>query len=125
MHPHPCARTPRAMPRPVRVGHPAGSGLARARKGTGMDGRVGQDPDEVDRLADEFDHRATELLELQRGVSARLASTVWSGPDRDRFEHDWSTATGAFIARVVEALRGASAAAADNARDQRAASGVA
>lgn len=90
-----------------------------------MNDYIGQNPDEVDRLAAELGQRATEIVDLQRAVTNRLAASVWTGPDRERFEADWQSTTAQFITQVVDALRAAAQAAAGSAQGQRSVSGAA
>jgi len=83
---------------------------------------TGQIPEEVDALSAEFEAKAGELEDLKSAISAKLAGTTWSGPDRDRFEADWESALSANITLMIQQLRGASQVAANNAQEQRDAS---
>lgn len=83
---------------------------------------IGQIPEEVDALAGEFEARAAELEELKSSVSAKLAGTTWTGPDRERFEADWEGSLSANVTQMVQLLRSASQVAAGNAQEQRDAS---
>jgi hypothetical protein len=83
---------------------------------------IGQIPEEVDRLADEFEVRAGELEELKTRISGKLSGTTWTGPDRDRFEADWEGSLSQNVTQLVQQLRGAGQHAAANAQEQRDAS---
>ncbi len=83
---------------------------------------IGQIPEEVDALAGEFEAKAAELEDLKSSISAKLAGTTWTGPDRDRFEADWEGALSATVTQMVQQLRGASQVASANAQEQRDAS---
>jgi hypothetical protein len=83
---------------------------------------VGQIPEDVDQLASEFELKAGELETLKGAISSRLNGTVWTGPDRDRFQADWDGALSQNITQVIQQLRGASQVAANNAQEQRDAS---
>lgn len=87
--------------------------------------RVGQDPDEVDRLGADLGAAAGTLQSLRQEVSGLMGGTTWSGPDRDRFESEWSGPTASLISRASEALEEASRAASASAQRQRVASGTA
>ena len=87
-----------------------------------MSDNIGQIPEEVDALAAEFELKAGELEDLKSAISAKLSGTVWTGPDRDRFEADWEGALSQNITQVIQQLRGASQLATDNANEQRDAS---
>jgi uncharacterized protein YukE len=83
---------------------------------------IGQIPEEVDALAGEFEAKAGELEDLKTAISAKIAGTTWSGPDRDRFEADWEGALSQTVTQMVQQLRAASQAASANAQEQRDAS---
>lgn len=80
---------------------------------------IGQIPEEVDRLADEFEVKAGELEALKNAISAKLGGTTWSGPDRDRFQGDWEGVLSQTITQLVQQLRGAGQTASANAQEQR------
>jgi uncharacterized protein YukE len=83
---------------------------------------IGQNPEEVDRLADEFEVKAGELEALRTAITAKLGGTTWTGPDRDRFQGDWEGMLTQTISQVVQQLRAAGQNAAANAQEQRDAS---
>jgi len=83
---------------------------------------IGQITEDVDALAAEFEAQAGVLEDLKTAISAKLAGTVWTGPDRDRFEADWEGAMSQNVTQVVQQLRGASQQATQNAQEQRDAS---
>lgn len=87
-----------------------------------MSDNIGQIPEEVDQLASEFELKAGELEDLKSAITAKLSSTVWTGPDRDRFEADWQGAFSQNITQVIQQLRQASQLATHNAQEQRDAS---
>lgn len=83
---------------------------------------IGQIPEEVDRLADEFEVKAGELEDLKTAITAKLGGTTWTGPDRDRFQADWEGSLSQNVTQLVQQLRGAGQHAAANAQEQRDAS---
>lgn len=85
---------------------------------------IGQVAEDVDLLAQEFETRANDLDTLKTNITAKLAGTTWTGPDRDRFEADWEGQLSQTITQIVQALRGAGTLAAQNAQEQRDASGA-
>ena len=85
---------------------------------------IGQVAEDVDLLATEFETKATDLETLSTNISAKLAGTTWTGPDRDRFEADWEGSLSQSIVQVVQVLRSAGQLAAQNAQEQRDASGA-
>ena len=84
---------------------------------------IGQVPEEVDALAADFETKAGDLEALKSAISAKLDGTVWTGQDRDRFQADWEGTFSQNITTVVQQLRQAGQQAADNAQQQRDASG--
>ncbi len=85
---------------------------------------IGQVAEDVDLLAQEFETRANDLDTLKTNITAKLAGTTWTGPDRDRFEADWEGQLSQTITQIVQALRGAGTLAGQNAQEQRDASGA-
>lgn len=83
---------------------------------------IGQIPEEVDRLADEFEVKAGELDDLKTAITAKLGGTTWTGPDRDRFQADWEGALSQNVTQLVQQLRSAGQQASANAQEQRDAS---
>jgi uncharacterized protein YukE len=83
---------------------------------------LGQIPEEVDALANEFGVKADEIDQIISAVSAKLGSTTWTGPDRDRFEADWNGQLTAALRNVGGSLRDAQSVAKSNAEQQRTAS---
>jgi len=90
-----------------------------------MSHQIGMDPDEVDGLATEFDIRATEIDELRTAIHGELESSVWTGPDHDRFQIEWDTTLAPAVSQASDALRAAAQTASSNAAHQRLASGAA
>ena len=87
-----------------------------------MSDNIGQIPDEVDQLAADFEAKAGELEDLKTHITGKLASTVWTGNDRDRFEADWQGAFSQNITQIIQQLRQAAQIATHNAQEQRDAS---
>jgi hypothetical protein len=87
-----------------------------------MSENIGQIPQEVDDLAAEFEAKAGELEDVKSAISAKLNGTIWTGPDRDRFQADWDGALSQNVTMVIQQLRGAGQLAASNAQEQRDAS---
>ncbi len=83
---------------------------------------LGQIPEEVDALAQEFGNRADEIDTIISAITAKLGSTTWTGPDRDRFEADWNGQLSTSLRAVGGTLRDAQAIAKSNAEQQRTAS---
>jgi len=83
---------------------------------------LGQIPEEVDALANEFGVKADEIDQLVAALSAKLGSTTWTGADRDRFEADWNGQLTSSLRGVSGALRDAQSVAKGNAEQQRTAS---
>ena len=79
---------------------------------------IGQVTEDVEALAAEFDLQATALEDLKTAITAKLGGTIWTGPDRDRFESDWEGVMSQNITSVVQSLRGASQQATQNAQEQ-------
>lgn len=85
---------------------------------------IGQVAEDVDLLAAEFETRASDLETLKSHISAKLSGTTWTGPDRDRFEADWEGQLSQTITQLIQQLRSAGQLAAQNAQEQRDASGA-
>lgn len=83
---------------------------------------LGQIPEEVDALANEFGAKADEIDQIIAAISTKLGSTTWTGADRDRFESDWNGQLTASLRSVSGSLRDAQAIAKTNAEQQRTAS---
>ncbi len=83
---------------------------------------IGQIPEEVDRLADDFELKAGELEDLKSMITSKLGGTTWTGPDRDRFQADWEGALSQTVTQMIQQLRSAGQTAAANAQEQRDAS---
>lgn len=85
---------------------------------------IGQVAEDVDALSAEFEARAADLEDLKADITAKIHGTTWTGPDRERFVSDWEGQLSQNITQLIQQLRGASQQAADNAQQQREASGA-
>lgn len=56
--------------------------------------RLGADPEDLDRLADQFASGKKSLANANSGLGSRLNSTSWTGPDSDNFRAWWSRTGG-------------------------------
>lgn len=83
---------------------------------------LGQVPEEVDALAAEFDAKAGDIENLIASLKAKLGSTTWTGPDRQRFEGDWDGNLSSALRNVAGSLRDTATVARGNAEQQRTAS---
>ncbi|TFD32235.1 WXG100 family type VII secretion target [Cryobacterium cryoconiti] len=87
-----------------------------------MAGFIGQVPEEVDALAQDFETKASDIENLISALKARLGGTTWVGTDRSRFEGDWDGQLSSSLRSVSSALRDAAMTARGNAEQQRTAS---
>lgn len=83
----------------------------------------GMDVAQVQALANEMKRAAQEIQNLNRQITAKLHSTPWVGPDRQRFESDWTGQHTQQLNTVVQALEGAAQSALNNATEQETTSG--
>jgi uncharacterized protein YukE len=86
-------------------------------------GFLGLDPEEMERIASRMDAEAQKMDEALRQVTTQLKSVQWVGPDRDRFEREWTSDHQVSIRRTVELLRTNARDLKRHAKEQRATSG--
>jgi len=87
------------------------------------EGFLGLDPEEMERVASRMDAEAQKLDQAIRQVTSQLRSTEWVGPDRTRFEKEWTSEHQVSIRRTVDLLRTNARELKRHAKEQRAASG--
>lgn len=79
---------------------------------------IGQNPDEVNELAQLFNTKATELEGIVSALSSKLSVTTWQGTDRQNFENlTWSQIQTA-LNSAATTLRDTGTIAANNATEQ-------
>lgn len=83
---------------------------------TGMD--IGQ----VRSLATQMRSKADEIEGIMGELTSSLSGTAWVGPDRQRFEGEWSSQYCSALRNVAEGLRTAAQTAEGNATQQEQAS---
>ena len=83
---------------------------------TGMD--IGQ----VRNLSQQMNTSADEIEQIMNTLTNSLGQAQWVGPDRQRFESDWSSQYCSALRNVAEGLRTAATAAEQNATQQEQAS---
>jgi uncharacterized protein YukE len=66
---------------------------------------LGNDPEQMDRLATRMEQEAGKIDEAIRLVTTDLQSLQWTGADRTRFESDWNSNHASALKRAVESLR--------------------
>jgi hypothetical protein len=87
-----------------------------------MAGFTGLDITQVRGLANFIRQKADEIEQIQNQVTQRLHGTQWVGPDRQKFEGDWSGHFTASLRTVAGGLRDAAQIADTNATQQEQAS---
>ena len=80
---------------------------------------LGQNPDEVDALAEGFDAKASAIEQLIAALDGDFDSTTWVGSDRTKFEGNWVAQITPELKSVASSLKDAAQRARDNAREQR------
>lgn len=65
---------------------------------------VGADPEQLASLGRTMRQQMSEIDAVIASVSSSLAGTAWTGPARDRFEHDWHETFRAALTRLVQAF---------------------
>lgn len=83
---------------------------------------LGMDTEAVRRLAGDFEQVANRVGELERLLTASLASTDWVGADRDRFDQEWTATHATELRASVAALQLAAQVAMQNVLEQESAS---
>lgn len=69
----------------------------------------GADPEQLAALGRTLRQQMGAIDAVMGTVSAGLAGTVWTGPARDRFEHDWNDTFRTALGRLVQAFDAAGA----------------
>jgi uncharacterized protein YukE len=87
-----------------------------------MSRMVGADPDELDRLAADFERGAGSLESAALRVRTSVHASPWSGARAARFRTDWDQRHGPMLRRTATALRTAAKQLRQQAADQRRAS---
>lgn len=86
-------------------------------------GFLGLDPEEMERLSSRMEAEAQKMDEAIRQVTTQLKATRWVGPDRDRFEKEWTSDHQVSIRRTVDLLRTNATELKRHAKEQRSTSG--
>jgi uncharacterized protein YukE len=73
---------------------------------------------QVRQLATDMNRAADQIQQLAQQITSRLQGTPWAGPDRQRFESDWTGQHTQQLNTVVGALQDAARIAAVNAQQQ-------
>ncbi len=84
---------------------------------------LGNDPVQLEKLANLCDDVATRLGSTRSNVSARLVNTFWQGNDAQRFREAWSGEHDPGMARAVSSLERAARELRSEAAAQRRVSG--
>lgn len=83
---------------------------------------LGQDPDQVRRLAKQLDGNANDINSLISQLTSAVQAVDWNGTDAQQFISDWNGTHVPGLKNVVSALSTAAAVANRNAAEQDAAS---
>lgn len=78
----------------------------------------GMDIGQVRALAGDLNRAADDISRLAQQIAAKLHSVPWAGPDRQRFESDWTAQHAPQLRTVEQALRDAARIATTNAQEQ-------
>ncbi|MFZ9627877.1 MAG: WXG100 family type VII secretion target [Ilumatobacteraceae bacterium] len=65
---------------------------------------VGADPEQLAALGRTMRQQMSAIDAVIASVSSSLAGTAWTGPARDRFEHDWNDTFRTALTRLVQAF---------------------
>ena len=87
-----------------------------------MAGFTGLDITQVRGLANFVRQKADEIEQIQAQITQQLGNTQWVGPDRQRFEGEWSGQYTNSLRNVATGLRDAAQTADANATQQEQAS---
>ena len=68
---------------------------------------IGANTHQLSSLARSLQGQIDTLDQIVSTVTAALAATQWTGPARDRFEHDWNTAFRGALTRMQQAFEAA------------------
>jgi uncharacterized protein YukE len=80
---------------------------------------LGNDPEQMDRLARRMEDEAAKIEAAQQSVTNELKSLAWTGADRNRFEAEWNGTHAQALKRAADALRQNAGTIKRNAQDQR------
>jgi uncharacterized protein YukE len=83
---------------------------------------TGMDIPAVRALSSQMNQSAGQIRQLMSTLTNQLNGTQWVGPDRSRFEGDWSGTYVQQLTQVASALEEASTRATQNANEQESAS---
>jgi uncharacterized protein YukE len=83
---------------------------------------TGMDIPAVRQLSSQMTQSAGQIRQLMSQLTNQLGSTQWVGPDRTRFESDWSGTYVQQLNQVATALEDAANRATQNANEQESAS---
>ena len=64
----------------------------------------GADPEQLATLGRTLRQQMATIESVVGTVSTGLAGTTWTGPARDRFEHDWNETFRTALSRLVQAF---------------------
>jgi uncharacterized protein YukE len=78
----------------------------------------GMDVEEVRHLAQAMHQASGELTTLVAGLTQKVQSAHWVGPDRERFVADWNSHHASALKSVAQALQDTSTRANQDARQQ-------
>jgi len=82
----------------------------------------GMDITQVRQLATDMNRAADQIQQLNQQITSKLQGTPWAGPDRQRFESDWTGQHTQQLNTVIQALQDAARIATTNAQQQEDAS---
>ena len=83
---------------------------------------TGMDIPAVRQLSSQMTQSASQIRQLMSQLTNQLGGTQWVGPDRQRFESDWSGTYVQQLNQVATALEDAANRATQNANEQESAS---
>ncbi len=83
---------------------------------------LGMDVNAVRQLAQRMNQDASEIRKLVQQLTSMLHSTQWTGPDQQRFLHEWEGTHVKNLNHVAQELEEAARAANKNAQEQESAS---
>jgi uncharacterized protein YukE len=78
----------------------------------------GMDVEEVRHLAQAMHQASSELTTLVAGLTQKVQSAHWVGPDRERFVADWNSHHASALKSVAQALQDTSTRANQDAQQQ-------
>lgn len=83
---------------------------------------TGMDVSGVRQLSQQMTQSASQIRQLMGTLTSQLGGTQWVGPDRTRFESDWTSTYVQQLTQVANALDDAAQRATQNANEQESAS---